>query len=923
MMITITTTGTKIIQPNYTLCSNCWVHHSMILFVFIIIYLQTESWTPNLIIKVVSSYSLLEVVKYPSRIPYRNFKSNQNNRYDSKFRIKQRTTSSSCCTVVLCSNLNDESINSVTTIDHNSCCLERIVQQEFSQRLVNIPINSCTNQVVNPNMIAEVYVNKQCILVQIISMIASKSVHKIQQEPKFQVNLISSLIPSNNNDQNNTGTIEFPSSMIIDIGQIITIWDDNNNNNKINNDVSFHNLNHQMNHNAAADIERILDRLHRTRCTQPVKTSTTTTTWSKQHINQLIEKEFGNNNNNNNNNEKVYAETVLRKIQKAGMNYHRIIDSTIVMEHLFVNNNKNKKIDVLDNNNNHPTIVQQRAISAYIISNDGKYGGRFKRWPCVYISSSSSSIDNITNISIINGGWFVTDTNVRIGLEAQKFANKANNMISNTDIPSQRTIADERIHRRLECLAMGELMSSLRRDNDQQQQQQQADDTLNTSKNLEIDVREVLRTMNLPITPDGAKQALIRTGYWSNDISKQQRVAQMIQPWSQSILDAAKWYSHIVSSFEHENDPTRIDLTHLPCVSVDAAKTTFRDDALGVRPREMMGRTIIPGASKWEILIHITDVSDIYTIPKNDGSDSNVNEMSMIVKSQNYLSILRNAAARRGTSRYDLPLGPLHLLPPIVLHTLSFPTATDMYNKKNRAITRCVTVWAYIDERNGQLLDCGIERTIISSPMKLSFKKATDLLDGNAGELDQSDSVMNPINQAQAILMVVERNLKLWEMYDRQKNIVAQKREVRLMKREQTTEQKHTLQEQSILPKYDTNQKALRDDGVDGFRRTRGHRLIDTSLNLYSMIAIQLLEQANAPIPYVIGAHYKDRGGRFGTAPLRRYMDGQIQRQILAILFKYGQAMTKSDCKDVSNIANNANNAIDNIRSLRKGKNKR
>ena len=52
------------------------------------------------------------------------------------------------------------------------------------------------------------------------------------------------------------------------------------------------------------------------------------------------------------------------------------------------------------------------------------------------------------------------------------------------------------------------------------------------------------------------------------------------------------------------------------------------------------------------------------------------------------LPILHEAAESRGTSRYDLPLGPLHLLQPMALWALAFP--------ENENSTRCVTLWAYI-----------------------------------------------------------------------------------------------------------------------------------------------------------------------------------------------------------------------------------
>jgi hypothetical protein len=97
----------------------------------------------------------------------------------------------------------------------------------------------------------------------------------------------------------------------------------------------------------------------------------------------------------------------------------------------------------------------------------------------------------------------------------------------------------------------------------------------------------------------------------------------------------------------------------------------------------------------------------------------------------------------------------------------------------------------------------------------------------------------------------------------------------------------------------------------------RMDRLVDAALNLYTNIAMQLLQQIRAPIPRAIGADYSTRGGRGGTAPLRRYIDGQVQRQLLASLCHYGTPMTLDECQQVSIIANQATNSIINIRATR------
>ena len=104
---------------------------------------------------------------------------------------------------------------------------------------------------------------------------------------------------------------------------------------------------------------------------------------------------------------------------------------------------------------------------------------------------------------------------------------------------------------------------------------------------------------------------------------------------------------------------------------------------------------------------------------------------------------------------------PLHLLPPVAL------TALLLVTDKDKATNMCVTLWVYIDKRDGRLLEAGLERTIISSPRTLSFADATALLDGDASPGSMSNT--------RAILSVAKRNLSLWSQRHNQRNQAVQK----------------------------------------------------------------------------------------------------------------------------------------------------
>jgi exoribonuclease R len=411
---------------------------------------------------------------------------------------------------------------------------------------------------------------------------------------------------------------------------------------------------------------------------------------------------------------------------------------------------------------------------------------------------------------------------------------------------------------------------------------------------LELDVRETLQNLGLSLDPRGAKQALVQLGYWSSDArAAESRFQQVCQPWSTTVLEAARWYAedYMYNHDIDDNDDGRVtNLTHLPCLSVDAAKATFRDDALGIRSRASTGRRVISEASQWEILIHIADVSDLYAVPaiaaaKTESASST--ERAIPHESIERLGILAEAAARRGASRYDLPLGPLHLLPPVALRALAFAPERPQ---------RCVTVWAYIDERSGQLLEAGLERTLVAPPQNLSFAQATELLFSSSSGRDPSDRT------ARTLLLVLERILQRWSAHRRHSSDAARQREQRLSQRA------------AAAP------TTIRDDGHDGFVRSRGHVLVDTALDLYGHAATTLL-QSQHPLPRAAGTA---RDGRVATAPLRRYVDGQAQRQLLAVLCGYGKPLRRSECVTIGQTATEARNAVTNIRATkRKGGNGR
>jgi hypothetical protein len=238
----------------------------------------------------------------------------------------------------------------------------------------------------------------------------------------------------------------------------------------------------------------------------------------------------------------------------------------------------------------------------------------------------------------------------------------------------------------------------------------------------------------------------------------------------------------------------------------------------------------------------------------------------------------------------------------LALQTASI-TSANAYDGKQKAINRCVTFWAYIDEQNGTILDSGLERTLISSPISLSYNEASELLLQPISSFARNNTQKSNRDVTIALLHIIDRIFSAWATRQLENNEVYQKRQYRLKAKELVSQETF---------EYDKSYSSA------SFNRTSGHMIVDRALDLYASGVATLLRQKRASIPRASGAG-EDRGGRLGTGPLRRYIDGIAQRQALSVLCHYGGSpMTESECKEANNVAAVAYNAIDNYSAIKR-----
>ena len=102
-----------------------------------------------------------------------------------------------------------------------------------------------------------------------------------------------------------------------------------------------------------------------------------------------------------------------------------------------------------------------------------------------------------TTLTLVNGRWVVVDQSVRAAAEGRKFAASTASGGRFTNDSN-----DEQILCRLESLACGEKLQQQKRGG-------------GAGIRLEVDVRTTLEAMNLPLSSEGAQEALFRVRWWT------------------------------------------------------------------------------------------------------------------------------------------------------------------------------------------------------------------------------------------------------------------------------------------------------------------------------------------------------------------------------------------------------------------------
>ncbi|CAN0075062.1 unnamed protein product, partial [Ectocarpus sp. 12 AP-2014] len=240
-----------------------------------------------------------------------------------------------------------------------------------------------------------------------------------------------------------------------------------------------------------------------------------------------------------------------------------------------------------------------------------------------------------------------------------------------------------------------------------------------------------------------------------------------------------------------------------------------------------------------EVFIHITDVQGL--VPTG--------------------STLDDVARMRAASEY-LPQGPLFMMPPTALKAMSF---------SEKGVNEAVTVGIQLDPKTGGVASSRVMLTTLPPAVPLTFDQTDRLLE--AAEKGET---------GEGRLARVAKEIQALEYVGRRSAEASGRRE---RGREGVKFRKGPSGETQAL-------------AVAASRQS----LVDELLTVYTQEVYRLCKRAGVAMPSLVGQQDRVATGRsrYGTGPLRRYIDILAQRQIAAILRGSGYLNKKDLMETVS-----------------------
>eukprot|EP00184_Porphyridium_aerugineum_P007524 CAMPEP_0184696838 /NCGR_PEP_ID=MMETSP0313-20130426/4008_1 /TAXON_ID=2792 /ORGANISM="Porphyridium aerugineum, Strain SAG 1380-2" /LENGTH=713 /DNA_ID=CAMNT_0027155553 /DNA_START=145 /DNA_END=2286 /DNA_ORIENTATION=+ len=356
-------------------------------------------------------------------------------------------------------------------------------------------------------------------------------------------------------------------------------------------------------------------------------------------------------------------------------------------------------------------------------------------------------------------------------------------------------------------------------------------------------LRNIMKSLGYEDSKQGAQELLVAIGFWSSN--------------SSGLSSAAAESSSSSSSSSTSNSP-----------SANSSSTTrnwaFSDEVLEAarqaRDKLFAERTQLTDPNH-PVSLDFLDFrrNDVLCIDDSTASfrDDAIHFHRMVYKKRDcievnvhvadvdqavpYDSVLDKIARDRGQSIY-LPAGPLHMLPPMCMEAISF-------NEKQAA--EAVTVRMIVDLATGRVLDHTVCRSIVPPVRVMTFKKAQD----------EYETLGDNADENLGLLMEASNAIASFDGFQRRK---------------------HRSDYMSVREDNKTSSSAASSSSVRKYEFSDMHDAVDVVLNTAGQFIRRFAKYFEVYLPERRGSEFFAL--RCGTAPMRKYMDLAVQRQLKAII---------------------------------------
>lgn len=286
-----------------------------------------------------------------------------------------------------------------------------------------------------------------------------------------------------------------------------------------------------------------------------------------------------------------------------------------------------------------------------------------------------------------------------------------------------------------------------------------------------------------------------------------------------------------------------LDGQDLRIYCVDEKNTRFLDDALSIQ--------FIPNSSIVRIATHITDVDEVVR------SGSPIDKL----------------AKERGQSLY-LPLKPLHMLPAAAMDAASFSTSYPAY---------AITVLIDFDCNEDVITNWEVFASVIPPVTRLSYAQFDAALESDSKKANLTEDECRDLREIARVAPLLADKLDQRSARRRQR-VGGSRLDIHDGFGDENADFK-TIAGVRLIKRTDKSSpgRSLRVAQVLDFQTTGSHSAVANMLTSASALFRQFARENRVSLPENRSA--SSYTTRCGTAPLRRYSDLAIQRQVKCVLF--------------------------------------